>query len=211
MRMIASSTNPTPCDVRTDHDGSPAVSLAAAACGTRLAGDVPRPGRMKVARFRAAASGWRSIVVSKRAGADGYDEALGRTKPAKGERAAVTQYLEPDETLLLRQPAEGVGEVDGRVLSEGGDIILVTDRKILFAHTSGGFRPGWEVFTLPFGHLEPGVQVGGDDNTNVDIPTSGRRAYRVQLADPESAARLASALADALGAYRRDRMGLDDA
>ena len=147
-------------------------------------------------------------MVSKRTRADGYDEALGRTKPGKGERAAVTQYLEPDETVLLRQPAERVGEVDGRVLFEGGDIILVTDRKILMAHTSGGFRPTWEVFTLPFGHLEPGVRAGGDHG--VVIPTSGRRAYRVQLADPDSAARLASALADALGAYRRDRMGLDD-
>lgn len=150
-------------------------------------------------------------MVSKRTGADGYDQVLGRTKPAKGERAAVIPYLEPDETLLLRLSAEAVGEVDGRVLLQGGVIItLVTDRKIVMAHTSGGFRP-WEVFTLPFGHLEPGVLAGGAHGTEVLVPTSGRRSYSVQLADIESAARLADSLGEALSAYRRDRMGLEDA
>lgn len=150
-------------------------------------------------------------MVSKRTGADGYDDVLGRTKPAKGERAAVIPYLEPDETLLLRQPAEVVGESDGRVLLQGDVITLVTDRKIIMARTSGGFRPSWEVFTLPFGHLEPGVLAGGAHGTDVLIPTSGRRSYSVQLADAESAARLARSLSDALRAYRRDRMGLEDA
>lgn len=150
-------------------------------------------------------------MTSKRTGADAYDDVLGRTKPAKGERAAVIPYLEPDETLLLRQPAEVVGESDGRVLLQGDVITLVTNRKIIMAHTSGGFRPSWEVFTLPFGHLEPGVLAGAAHGTDVLIPTSGRRSYSVQLADAESAARLAGSLSDALRAYRRDRMGLEDA
>ncbi len=150
-------------------------------------------------------------MVSKPLGADAYDDVLGRTKPAKGERAAVIPYLESDETLLLRQPAGVVGEVDGRVLFQGDVIILVSDRKIIMAQTSGGFRPSWEVFTLPFGHLEPGVLAGGAHDTDVLIPTSGRRSYAVQLTDAESAARLAGSLTEALRAYRRDRMGLEDA
>lgn len=150
-------------------------------------------------------------MVWKRTGADGYDDVLGRTKPAKGERAAVIPYLESDETLLLRQSAEVVGEVDGRVLLQGDVITLISDRKIIMAHTSGGFRPSWAVFTLPFGHLEPGVLAGGAHGTDVLIPTSGRRSYSMQLADAESAARLAGSLSEALSAYRRDRMGLEDA
>ena len=151
------------------------------------------------------------IVVSKRTGADGYDAILVGAKPAKGERVAVEPYLEPDEALLLRQPAEVVGETDGRVLLQSGVIVVVTDRKIVAASTSGGFRPQWEVFTLPYGHLEPGVLAGGPRGTDVSIPTSGRRFYFVQLADIDSAVRLAGSLSTALRAYRRDRMGLADA
>lgn len=120
-------------------------------------------------------------MVSKRTGADGYDDVLVRAKPAKGERAAVIQYLESDEALWLRQPADMVGEADGRALLRGGVVVLVTDRKLIAARTSGGFRPRWEVFTLPFGHLEPGVLAGGEHGSDVAIPTSGRRSYRVQL------------------------------
>lgn len=149
-------------------------------------------------------------MVSKRTGAEGYDEILVRAKPAKGERAAVIRYLEPDEALWLRQPVEVVGEADGRALLHGGVVVLVTDRKIVAARSSGGFRPHWEVFTLPYGHLEPGVLAGGAYGTDVAIPTSGRRSYRVELADTKSAARLAASLGDALRAYRRDRMGLQD-
>lgn len=146
----------------------------------------------------------------KRVGADGYDDILGRAKAAKGERAAMGRYLQSDEAMWLRQPAETVGETHGRVLLQGGVVVVVTDRKIVAARTSGGFRPHWEAFTLPFGHLEPGVLVTGADRTDVSIPTSGQRSYYVELADGESAARLAAALADALRAYRRDRMGLPE-
>lgn len=148
-------------------------------------------------------------IVPKRAGADGYEDILDGAKPAKGERVAVIPYLEADEALLLRQSAKVVGEADGRVLLQGGVVVVVTDRKIIAANTSGGFRPQWEVFTLPYGHLEPGV-VAGPRETDVSIPTSGRRCYRVQLADIDSAARLAGSLAGALSRYRRDRMGLED-
>ena len=155
-------------------------------------------------------TGWGAFVGFNRTGADGYDDILVRAKPAKGERAAVIQYLESDEALWLRQPADMVGEADGRVLMQGGVVVLVTDRKIVAARTSGGFRPHWEVFTLPYGHLEPGVLAGGAHGSDVAIPTSGRHSYRVELADIESAARLAGSLGEALGAYRRDRMGLQD-
>ncbi|MET0965025.1 MAG: hypothetical protein ABWZ02_01435 [Nakamurella sp.] len=152
-----------------------------------------------------------TVVVSKSAGADGYEAILVGAKPAKGEHAAVVPYLEPDELLLLRQPAELVGETDSRVLQQGAIVVVVTDRKVIVANTSGGFRPRWEVFTLPYGHLDPGVLAGGTRGTDVTIPTSGRRTYRVQLTDSDSAARLAGSLGDALRAYRRDRMGLEDA
>ena len=147
--------------------------------------------------------------MSPRTGADGYDEALGRVKPAKGERAALIPYLEADETVSLRLPVAEVGEVDGRVLHEGG-VVLVTDRKFVAARSSGGFRPHWEVFTLPYGHLEPGVQLRGERGTDVFIPTSGRRSYQARHTDAASAAALARALGDALGGYRRDRMGLTE-
>ena len=144
-------------------------------------------------------------------GAESYDDALGRTKPAKGERAALIPYLEPQETVALRQSAEEVGEADGRVLQQGGVVVLVTDRKFVAARSSGGFRPRWEVFTLPYGHLEPGVAVHGEQGTEVFVPTSGRRSYRVLLRDTVSAAAVAQSLGTALRAYRHDRMGLDDA
>ncbi len=149
-------------------------------------------------------------MASKSIGADKYEDVLAGAKPAKGERAAVIPYLEPDEVLSLRQSAEEVAESEGRTLLHGGVVVLVTDRKVIFARTSGGFRPQWEVFTLPYGHLEPGVTVGGVHGIEVAVPTSGRRSYRVQLADRESAGRLAESLADALRAYRRHRMGLED-
>ena len=149
-------------------------------------------------------------VASKRTTADRYEDVLAGTKPAKGEKAAVTPYLEPEETPSLRQSAEKVGEVEGRTLLEGAIVVVVTDRKVVFARTSGGFRPQWEVFTLPFGHLEPGVVAGGPSGTDVLIPTSGRRSYRVQLADTDSAAALSASLGGALRAYRRDRMHLDE-
>lgn len=150
-----------------------------------------------------------AVVERKRSGTDGYD-AVAPAKAPKGERAAMVQYLEPDEVVWLRQPAEIVGETEGRVLLEGGVVVLVTDRKMVAARTPGGFRPRWEVFTLPFGHLEPGVGVGGIDGTDVAIPTSGRRSYCVGLSDVESAKRLAASLGDALRTYRRDRMGLNE-
>lgn len=149
-------------------------------------------------------------AMSGPTGADGYDEALGRAKPAKGERAVVIRYLEPDEQVRFRQPAEEVGENGGRVLLQGGIVVLVTDRKFVVARTSGGFRPHWEAMTLPYGHLEPPIAVSGTHPTEVFIPTSGRRSYRVALASTDSAARLADALDGALRGYRSERMGLDD-
>lgn len=146
-----------------------------------------------------------------RYGADSYDDALGRAKPAKGERAALIPYLESTETVALRQLVEEVAEADGRVLQQGGVVILVTDRKFVTARTSGGFRPRWEVFTLPYGHLEPGIGVRGERGTEVSVPTSGRRSYRILLSDSVSAITTAEVLGDALRSYRHDRMGLDDA
>lgn len=143
-------------------------------------------------------------------GAGSYDDVLGKIKPAKGERAALTAYLEADETVWLRQQVEEVGEADGRVLQEGGVVVLVTDRKFVAGQTSGGFRPRWEVFTLPYGHLEPGVEARGQRSAEVFVPTSGRRSYRVQLTDRPAAAEFARSLGDALRAYRHDRMGLTD-
>jgi len=146
-------------------------------------------------------------VVGKRSTPDAYEQLLAGAKPAKGERAAVFPFLEPDETLVVRQRVDMVGEANGRSLLEGEVVVVVTDRKFIAARSCGGFRPEWEVFTLPYGHLEPGIVA---DAAHVSIPTSGRRSYYVQLADDESAAGLASSLGGALRAYRRDQMGLDD-
>ena len=150
-------------------------------------------------------------AMATQAGADSYDDALGRAKPAKGERAAVVRFLETDEVVRLRQAVAQVGEAGGRVLLDGSVVVLVTDRKFVAARTSGGFRPQWEVFTLPYGHLEPGVEVRGAAGTEVFVPTSGRRSYRIALADDAGAAAVARSLGDALRDYRRDRMGLHDA
>ena len=149
-------------------------------------------------------------TMSTRTGADSYDDVLGRVKPAKGERAAVIPYLETDEVVQLRQQVKEVGEADGRALQQDGVVVLVTDRKFVAARTSGGFRPRWDVFTLPYGHLEPGVQIRGDRGTEVFVPTSGRRSYRIVLADSTTAAAVARTLEAALRDYRRDRMGLHD-
>ena len=148
--------------------------------------------------------------MSTHTGADSYDDALGRAKPAKGERAALLPYLESTETVALRRSAAEVGEAGGRALQQGGVVVLVTDRKFVAARTSGGFRPRWEIFTLPYGHLEPGVGVRGQPGTEVFVPTSGRRSYRILLEDKVSAAEVAHALGTELRAYRQNRMGLDD-
>ncbi len=183
------------------------VSAVACPIGTKSAGDLHTAGLP----FQAGGilQGKEAMGMATRTGADGYDEALGRSKPAKGERAALIPYLEPDETVSLRQLVQEVGEADGRVLLEGG-VVLVTDRKFLAGCSSGGFRPRWEIFTLPYGHLEPGVDLRGERGTEVFVPTSGRRSYRIEQTDTASATALARALGDALGAYRRDRMGLPD-
>jgi hypothetical protein len=144
-------------------------------------------------------------VTAERTGADSYDQAVGRAKTGKGERALVVRYLEPDELVLLRLPAESVGEADGRTLLPDGVVVLVTDRKLLAARRPRGFRAVWEAFTLPFGQLEPEVSAA---DSAVRVPTSGRRSYRVQLADADGAAALAQHLHDAVAAYRRERMGL---
>jgi len=74
---------------------------------------------------------------------------LATAKPAKDERAAVLSYFEADEPLPFRQPADAVGEAGGRTLLEVGTFVVVSDRKLLAASTSGGLPPQWEVFTLP--------------------------------------------------------------
>lgn len=140
---------------------------------------------------------------------DSWDQVLGRAKPAKGERTATTQYVGDDETVLLRCPATTVRQSDdGREVMGGAVTVLVTDRRLILLHSTGGFRPKWSAITLPFGHLEPGTapQTGVD----VLVPTSGRRGYRISLSDTATADRFATGLAEALRTYRRERMGLTD-
>ncbi|GGL92630.1 hypothetical protein [Nakamurella endophytica] len=145
------------------------------------------------------------------AGPAGYDAALGRQKPAKGERAAVLRYLEDDEAVHARHVGSAVRETGPeRVLFDGTVVVLVTDRKLVLGRGSGGIRPRWEVITLPFGHLEPDVSVDSGSGAAVRVPGSGRRSWAVDLPDAESAGRLAEVLRTALAAYRRERMGLTD-
>lgn len=140
---------------------------------------------------------------------DSWDQVLGRAKPAKGERTATMQYVGDDETVLLRCPATAVSQSDdGREAMGGAVTVLVTDRRLILLHSSGGFRPKWSAVTLPFGHLEPGA--ARESGADVLVPTSGRRGYRISLADAGTADRFAIGLAEALRTYRRERMGLTD-
>ena len=92
---------------------------------------------------------------------------------------------------------------------DGGVIALVTDRRLILLHSTGGFRPQWSAITLPFGHLEPPVERDPESNRLL-VPTSGRRGYLVDLAGAAGADRLAAILTQALTRYRRERMSLPD-
>lgn len=142
-------------------------------------------------------------------GMDGWDRIIGQAKPAKGERAATAQRLADDETVVGHHPATAVRQSDdGRVVMDGTVIAMVTDRRLILLHTTGGFRPQWSALTLGFGQLEPPVE---RDATGVlRVATSGRRGYLVDLDSAAAADRLAATLAPALTRYRRERMGLPD-
>lgn len=139
---------------------------------------------------------------------DSWDRVVGREKPAKGERSATEQRLDADETVLGRVPVAAVRQSDdGRTVMEGSVVAVVTDRRLILLHTTGGFRPQWSALTLGFGQLEP--PIARDAAGALQVGTSGRRGY---LLDGATAGidRLAATLAPALSGYRRDRMGLPD-
>ncbi len=139
---------------------------------------------------------------------DSWDHIVGRAKPAKGERAATAQRLDEDEVVVGRHPATAVRQSDdGRVVMEGSVIAVVTDRRLILLHSTGGFRPQWSALTLGFGQLEPPIEA--DATGALHVPTSGRRGYLVDAAGPD-ADRLAATLSPALTRYRRERMGLPD-
>src|SRR5690349_514859 len=139
---------------------------------------------------------------------DSWDRIVGRAKPAKGERAAIAQRLDEDEAVLGRHPVTAVRQSDNdQTVMEGSVIAVVTDRRLILLHSTGGFRPQWSALTLGFGQLEPPVKRSSAGALRV--PTSGRRDYLVD-ADGTDADRLAASLAPALTRYRRERMGLPD-
>lgn len=141
-------------------------------------------------------------------GMDSWDRIVGRTKTAKGERVATAQRLDDNEEVLGRHHASAVRQSDdGRVEMDGTVITVVTDRRLILLHTTGGFRPQWSALTLGFGQLEPPVE--RDAAGAVRVSTSGRRGYLVD-ADGSEADRLAATLGRALTRYRRERMGLPD-
>jgi hypothetical protein len=147
--------------------------------------------------------------------ADLYAELLGRQKPARGERAALEPHLQDVQRLSGRFPGvRMIDPVDGRVLLQPM-LLVVTDVRLVAAASTGGFRPSWEVVTFPYGHLDPefgpdAVRPGGpaDAPATVRIPVFGRRQYQAQFADAADATAFSTAAADALGTYRRERMGL---
>lgn len=142
---------------------------------------------------------------------DSWDRVLGRTKPAKGERAATAQYVGDDESVVLRSGAGRVRQSDDdREVMAGNVTALVTDRRLILLHSTGGFRPRWSAITLPFGHLEPVGAAAAGAPIDVLVPTSGRRGYLVTLDTAEAAEAFRAGLFGALTAYRRDRMGLPD-
>lgn len=137
-----------------------------------------------------------------------WDRTLGRDRPAKGERAATAQRLDDDETVVGRVPVAAVRQSDdGRTVMDGSVIAVVTDRRLILLHTTGGFRPRWSALTLGLGQLEPPLEADGAGTLR--LATSGRRGYLIDPAadDPD---RLAAVLGPALTRYRRERMGLPD-
>lgn len=139
---------------------------------------------------------------------DSWDRIVGREKPAKGERAATEQRLDADETVLDRVTVAAVRQSDdGLAVLEGSVVAVVTDRRLVLLHTTGGFRPQWSALTLGFGQLEPPIE--RDATGALRVGTSGRRGY---LVDGAAAGidRLAATLVPALAGYRRQRMGLPD-
>jgi hypothetical protein len=164
-------------------------------------------------------------------GIESYDRALGRAKALKKERDTLAAYLNEDETVHARSLAEALVDTTALTgtrrplpplavpavepagateLMTGGVVLLITDRKLIAATSTGGFRPRWEALTLPYGQLEPELaQVPADGGTTVLIvPTSGRRDFGARFRESRSAAECAAALQEALGTYRRERMGL---
>lgn len=141
-------------------------------------------------------------------GMDSWDRVVGRAKPAKGEKAATAQRLDDDETVLGRIPVTAVRQSDdGQTVMEGTVVAVVTHRRLILLHSTGGFRPQWSALTLGFGQLEPPVE--RDATGAIRVPTSGRRGYLADVDEPD-ADRLAATLAPALARYRRERMGLPD-
>lgn len=142
-------------------------------------------------------------------GMDGWDRVVGRVKPAKGERAATAQRLADDETVIGRHPVTAVRQTDDDLtVMAGGVVALVTDRRLILLHSTGGFRPEWSALTLGFGQLEPPVE--RDAAGALRVPTSGRRGYLIDVDGAAATDRLAAALTQALTRYRRERMGLPD-
>ncbi|MBM9468413.1 hypothetical protein [Nakamurella leprariae] len=147
--------------------------------------------------------------------ADPYADLLGRRRPARGERAALEPHLADVQRLFDRSTAvRMIDPTDGRVLLQPL-LLVVTDVRLIAAAATGGFRPSWEVVTFPYGHLDPefgpdAVQPGGpaDASATVRIPVFGRRQYQAQFADTADATAFSVAAAEALGTYRRERMGL---
>lgn len=144
---------------------------------------------------------------------ESYDAVL-HGRPPKGERAAVAPYLDADETVLTRHELSAlVDGRGGRLLIGPGVTVLITDRKLIGAMSDGRrFKPTWQVMTLPFGHLEPGVEVTVDDDPAapflVLMPSSGTRHFGARVGERAAAEGFAAALGEALVAYRRDRMNL---
>lgn len=164
-------------------------------------------------------------------GIDSYDRALGRAKALRKERDTLAAYLNEDETVHARSVAEALVDTTALTgtrrplpppavpvvepagateLMTGGVVLLITDRKLIAATSTGGFRPRWEALTLPYGQLEPGLrQVPADAGSTVlVVPTSGRRDFGARFRDAAAAAECGAALHEALSTYRRERMGL---
>ena len=143
-------------------------------------------------------------------GMDSWDRIVGRERPAKGEKAATAQRLGDDETVLGRFPVTAVRQSDdGQTVMEGAVVAVVTDRRLILLHSTGGFRPEWSALTLGFGQLEPPVE-RDPATAGIRLPTSGRRGYLILADGGAGADRFTATAAQALGRYRRERMGLPD-
>ena len=91
-------------------------------------------------------------------GIDSWDHIVGRegrprvSRPRPRSASARTRRSWDAPRTAVRQSD------DGQTVMEGAVVAVVTNRRLILLHSTGGFRPQWSALTLGFGQLEPPVE-----------------------------------------------------